>query len=160
MLHEESLRYDTISTHKGVSRYNRLPFGVASAPSIFQRVMETILQGIPGVCVYNDDILVTGHTDEEHLDHQTEVLRRLREAGMRLKKEKCQYLLPSIKYLGHSISKEGLRTSEAKVEAIWQVPTSKNVADLRPFLGLVNYYGTFLPDLATVLSPLYSLLQK
>ena len=122
--------------------------------------METLLQGIPGVCVYIDDILVTGKTKTEHLEHLTAVLGRLQEAGMRLKKEKCAYLLLSVEYLGHIISAEGLRTADSKVEAVVRAPAPKNVAELRSFLGLVNYYGKFLPSPATTLSPLYSLLQK
>ena len=149
-----------INTHKGLFLYNKLPFGVASALLIFQRIMENLLQGIPGVCVYIDDILVTGRTEEEHLDNLTEVLCRLAEAGMRLKKGKCAYLLPAVKYLGHTISAEGLSTSEAKVRGILEAPAPQNVAQLRSFLGLVNYYGKFLPNLATTLSPLYALLQK
>ena len=84
-LEEKSRQYVTISTHKGLFRYNRLPFSVASAPSIFQRTMDNLLQGIEGVCVYIDDILITGRNDEEHLEHLDEVLHRLAEAGMRLK---------------------------------------------------------------------------
>ena len=159
-LEEESRKYVAFNTHKGLFLYNRLPFGMASAPSIFQRIMENLLQGIPGVCVYIDDILVTGCTEEEHLDNLTEVLRRLAEAGMRLKKEKCVYLLPAVECLGHTISAEGLSTSEAKVRGILEAPAPHNVAQLRSFLGLVNYYGKFLPNLATTLSPLYALLQK
>ena len=130
------------------------------APAIFQRIMETLLQGILGVCVHIDDILVTGKTTGEHLEHLAEVLRRLKEAGMRLKREKCAYLLPSVEYLGHIITNEGLRTAESKVEAIVRAPAPRNITELRSFLGLVNYYGKFLPNLATSLTPLYSLLQK
>ena len=77
--------------------------------------MELVLQGIPGVCVYIDDILVTGRDDQEHLEHLEEVLRRLKEAGMRLKSEKCEYLQLSVHYLGHTISREGLCTLDEKV---------------------------------------------
>ena len=160
LLDPESRKYVTVNTHKGLFTYNRLPFGVSSAPSIFQRVMESVLQGIPGVCVYIDDILVTGHNEQEHLDHLERVFKRVKDAGMRLKREKCKYLLPAVDYLGHTISQEGLRTSDEKVEAILQAPAPANVTELRSFLGLVNYYGKFLPDLATLLSPLYLLLQK
>ena len=118
------------------------------------------LQGIPGVCVYINDILITGTNDEDNLDHLDEVLHRLAEAGMRLKEGKCAYLLPSVENLGHIHSAEGLGTSDSKVSGILRAPAPKNLAELRSFLGLVNYYGKFLPDLATTLSPLYDLLQK
>lgn len=150
-LDDESHQYVTINTHKGLFMYNRLPIGVSSAPSIFQRLMENLLQGIPGVCVYMDDILVTGYTDAEHLDHLAQVLQRFQDAGMRLKKTKYLFLLPSIEYLGHIIRAEGLCTSDAKVSAIVNAPAPQNVTELRLFLGLVNYYGKFLPDLATTL---------
>ena len=85
---------------------------------------------------------------------------RLQDAGMRLKRAKCLFLLPSVEYLGHVIVAEGLCTSEAKVNAIVNAPAPQNVTELRSFLGLVNHYGKFLPDLATTLAPLYRLLQK
>ena len=76
-----------ISTQKGLFRYNRLPFGVASAPAIFQQMVEGILQGIPHICVYIDDILVTGKSEEQHLQTVDEVLSRLEAVGLRLEKE-------------------------------------------------------------------------
>ena len=92
-LDEQSKEYTTINTHKGLYCYNRLPFGVASAPSIFQRTMENLLQGINHVCVYLDDILVTGTTEQEHLENLDAVLSRLGSAGMRLKYDKCAFFV-------------------------------------------------------------------
>jgi hypothetical protein len=127
-LDEQSQQYVTINTHKGLFRYTRLPFGIASAPSIFQRVMENLLQGIPRFCVYLDDILVTGATEQEHLANLVQVLQRLQSAGMRLKSSKCAFLLSSVSYLGHIISSEGLRTAESKVQAVVDAPNPKNLS--------------------------------
>ena len=83
-LEETSQQYVTVNTYKGLFRYKRLPFGISSATAIFQHLMESLLQGIPGVCVYIDDIIVTGlgKTDEEYLHNLSEVLSRLEKAGM------------------------------------------------------------------------------
>ena len=159
-LDEQSKQYVTINTHKGLFQYNRLPYGVASAPAIFQRHMEMLLQGANGVSVYLDDILVAGTTMEDHLHNLKEVLKRLDDAGLRLNKEKCFFLRPSIEYLGHVIDKDGLRPTGSKVRAIKEAPHPKNVTQLRSFLGLINYYGKFLPNLSARLNPLYSLLNK
>ena len=159
-LSEESKKFVVINTHKGLYRYNRLPFGIASAPAIFQRMIEGILQGIPHVTVYIDDILVTGASDSEHLQNLQEVLTRLEKAGLKLKKDKCAFLLPAVEYLGHVISEEGLKPTADKVRALVEVPVPKDVTQLRSFLGLVNYYAKFLPNLSSALAPLNQLLQK
>ena len=75
----------TINTHKGLFQYNRLPLGISTAPSIFQHTMETLLQGLSGVCLYLDDILISGKTDQEHLSNLATVSQRLQEVGMKLK---------------------------------------------------------------------------
>ena len=110
--------------------------------------------------MYIDDILVTGKSDEEHLQTVDEVLPRLEAAGLRLKRDKCTFMLPSVEYLGHTISAEGLQPTTEKVRAIVEAPAPQNVSQLRSFLGLVNYYGKFLPNLSSTLAPLYRLLEK
>ena len=89
MLDEESKHLVTVNTHKGLVCFNWLPFGVSSAPAIFQRIMEGILKGIPGVSIYLDDILVTGKSEEQHLANLEQVLKQLKVSGMRLKRDKC-----------------------------------------------------------------------
>ena len=96
-LDEESKKLVVINTQKGLYKYNRLPFGIASAPALFQRTIEGILQGIPNVSVYLDDILISGKTDEVHLKNLDEVLNRLEKAGLRLRYSKCAFMLTSIK---------------------------------------------------------------
>ena len=159
-LTEDSKVLTTINTHKGLFRYNRLPFGVSAAPSIFQRTMESLMQGLPHVVVYIDDILVTGATQEEHLRTLEEVLHRLEKAGARLKREKCQFMLPMVEYLGHRISADGLQPTDSKIKALKDAPIPSNVSQLKAFLGLLNYYGKFVPKLSTLLAPLHRLLQK
>ena len=77
LLEPESQKYVTINTHRGLYRYKRMPFGIASAPAVFQQIMEKVLQGIPKVIFYLDDVLVTGCNREEHLQNLKQVLERL-----------------------------------------------------------------------------------
>ena len=79
---------------------------------------------------------------------------------MRLKREKCAFLLKSVSYLGHAISEEYLHTVESKVKAVVEAPDPRNISELRSFLGTVKYYEKFLPNLATTLSPLHRLLRQ
>ena len=159
-LEEESKPYLTINTHKGLFQYNRLPFGVASVPAIFQRCMESFLQGCKGVCVYQDDILVTGKTWEEDLANLDEALGRLGNAGIHLNRQKCLFMHHSVEYLGHVIDSQGLHPTKEKVRAIREAPRPQNVSELRAFLGILNYYHRFLPNLSMQLAPLHVLLQK
>ena len=87
LLDEPSKKLVVINTSKGLFQYNRLPFGVSCAPGIFQRIMESLLKGIPGVVVYLDNILVMGPSEEKHLTSLKQVLARLQEAGLRLNKK-------------------------------------------------------------------------
>ena len=95
-LESQSKQLVTINTHKGLYCYNRLPFGISAAPSIFQRIMENVLQGIPNTCIYLDDILVTGETQESHLANLEAVLSKLQSAGLRLKHSKCTFMMSSV----------------------------------------------------------------
>ena len=156
VLDKESRKYVIINTHRGLFRYNRLPFGVSSAPGIFQRTMENLLQGIPGVVVYIDDVLVTGKSEEEHLAALEETLRRLKEAGLRLKKSKCVFMASSVIYLGYRIDAESLHPVPEKVQALKEAPMPCNVSELKSYLGLPTYYSKFLPNVSTVLAPLYT----
>lgn len=160
-LDEASRKFVVINTHKGLYQYTRMPFGVSSAaPSIFQRIMESLLQGIPKVMVYIDDILITGSTDKEHLETLEKVLSKLKEAGIHLKRDKCFFLQESVVYLGYKIDKNGIHPLTEKVEAVKNAPEPKNMTELKSYLGLLTYYSRFLPRMATVLAPLYRLLQS
>ena len=130
-LHEDSQPYGTINTHQGLYRYTQLPFGIASAPAIFQRTMDTILQGIPHVQCYIDKILITAATEEEHFQNLEEVLKCLQRHGISIKRSKCVFSQEAVEYLGHRINREGLHTTTKKIEAIQLAPRPKNQLQLR-----------------------------
>ena len=137
MLDEKSQRMVTITTHKGLNHVKRPPFGVVAAPSMFQRIMENVLQGIPGVIVYIDDILVLRKDNDDHLQTLDIALSRLEEAGLKLNRSKCSFLLPSVEYLGYWITTDGLQPTNKKVQ---KSRAPKDVTQIR----LVNYYGNLI----------------
>ena len=155
----DSVPYLVINTHEGLFAYRRLTYGVSTAPNVFQQVMDQILQGIPGVTCYLDDILVAS-SREHHRARVVEVLERLRKYGVKLKQTKCAYSLDRVTYLGHEVSAKGVQPTQEKVRAIIQMRAPTDVHDLRVLMGMVNYYAKFLPDLSTLLAPWYELLRK
>ena len=155
-----SEKYLTINTHQGLYRYNRLAYGVSSAPAIFQSVMDRILTGLPNVMCRIDDILITGPDNQTHLSTLREVFRRLDEHNIQLREDKCSFLSDNVIYMGHMIDENGLHTTDEKINAVANAPSPTNVSELRSYLGLINYYGSFLENLSTVLHPLHELLKK
>lgn len=148
------------STHKGIFLMNRLPFGVRIASGRFQKHIEQLFQGMDNVVVYQDDILCTGPNKQQHLETLEKVLQRLENAGLTVKPSKCEFFKESVNYLGHKISKEGLRKSEARVESILKAPPPKNLTECRALLGMCNFYHKFLPNASEILRPIYDLLKK
>lgn len=159
-LKQSSQCLTTINTPKGLFKYTRLVYGLANAPAIFQRTMETLLSGIEGVSCWLDDVCCTGPTAEIHRARLTEVLRRFQDAGLRLQRDKCSFFQPSVTYLGYVIDKNGLRTCPNKVSAIINAPTPTNVTELKRFLGVINYYRNFIPNASALMHPLHRLLRE
>ena len=157
VLEEESKKYLVLNTHKGLFRCTRLPYGISSAPGIFQRVMDNLLQELLG---YIDDILNLGESESAHLEVLEEVLKRLSKSGFRAKKQKCKFMVTSVDYLGYHIDAAGLHPLPDKVQAAEEAPTPTCLTELKSYLGLLTYYAKFLPNLATHLAPLYKLLGK
>lgn len=150
----------TIVTHKGLYRYKRLPFGITSAPALFQRAMDQILSGLSGVQCYLDDLLITGPDEQAHLRNLEATLKRLEDYGLKVRKDKCEFFRQSVEYLGHVIDSKGLHKAPSKVKAIVEAPSPTNVSQLRSFLGLLTYYAKFVSNLANRLKPLHELLNK
>ena len=156
----QSQGYLTITTHLGLFKYLRFPFGIASAPAIWQKAMAIVLQGFPGVIYYLDDILVTGATREEQEKNLRSVLSRLQRYGLRLNAAKCKFFQTTVEYLGHKITPSGISPTQERVRSVIEAPAPRNKSELKSFLGLITFNARFLPALSTMLHPLYQLLRN
>jgi len=157
-LTQQSSELTTFITPIGRYCFKRLPFGISSAPEIFQRKMVELLHGLEGVRCYMDDILVHGKDMAEHDHRLSKVMDRVKSAGLRLNNSKCVLRQPKLDFLGQVISSDGMEPSPAKVAAIKDMEEPTNVTELRRVLGMINYLGRYLPDLSTLLHPLNKLL--
>jgi hypothetical protein len=153
----ESRHYTTFTTHRGLYRFKRLPFGIACAPEIFQRVVDDILKGLQGVIVYIDDILVFGKDQQEHDMRIKTVFQRLHDANLKLNWAKCQLRKTRVKYLGHWLTNQGLLPDTDKLRAIQDMPCPTSITDVRRFLGMATYLAKFIPHLSQVTTPLRQL---
>ncbi|XP_064653072.1 uncharacterized protein K02A2.6-like [Lineus longissimus] len=158
-LTENSRELCTINTHQGLYRYRKLPFGIKSAPSIFQSVIDRILGNQKGVASILDDILI-GTKIPEHVDSLDTVLKQLADHNVVAKRPKCKFKVPEVSYFGHMINAEGRACMKYKVDAILNARKPENVSELRTFLGIVGYYGSFIPNMSTKFAPLYRLLRN
>ncbi|KAK3802598.1 hypothetical protein RRG08_041454 [Elysia crispata] len=158
-LDEESRKYTTINTHKGLFTYHRLCSGISAAPGIFQRTMEGVFRHVSGCVNYLDDVSVTGKNDEDHLRNLHKVLSICEEKGLSLRRDKCEFMQQEVTFLGYRLDKNGVYPLADKIKAIRDAPTP-NTQELRSFLGLVNFYGKFTPNVSQVLAPLYQLLRQ
>ena len=155
----ESQRRLALSTHRGVLLQQRLPFGIKSAPGYFQEIIENLTCDLPGVAAFQDDILISGKNAEDHLSNLERLLTRLNDKGLRCRREKCHFAQPSVEYLGHTLSAEGI-SKGSKVAAVLKMPPPTDVSSLKSFLGSVQFYGKFIPNLSTLAEPLYRLTKK
>lgn len=156
----ESKKYLTINTHKGLFQYNRLPFGVKTAPAIFQCSIEQVLSGIDGVIPYIDDILIHAPDSQTMSQRVKAVLKRLKHYNLRARLEKCEFYTKQVRYLGYIIDQHGVHSDPKQVEPILNMPSPSNIQELRSFLGAINYYGKFLPRMYDLRAPLNHLLNK
>ena len=159
-LDPDSRLLTTFITPFGRFCFNRMPFGIKSAPEHYQKKMTQILEGFDGHISIIDDMLIHGKTQKEHDERVRAVLQKLDEAGATLNPEKCEFSKREVKFAGHVISEDGIRSDPEKVESVQGMTTPHNVSDVRRFLGMVNQLGRFIPHLAEKTKPLRDLLSK
>ncbi len=145
---ENSSKLLCINTHRGLYKFDRLVFGIKVAPAIFQQVMDTMLGGFDFTFAYLDDIVISSKTKELHREHLNKVFAQIREFGFKVKEAKCDFCMNKIKYLGHIIDKDGRRPDPERATAIKDMPAPDNVTTLQSFLGLANYYQSFIKRIA------------
>ncbi|XP_049886596.1 uncharacterized protein K02A2.6-like isoform X1 [Pectinophora gossypiella] len=160
VLDESSRSYTVINTHRGLFKYSRLVFGLASSPGIFQKFMENIFKGIPDVVIFYDDILIKSKDMDSHLKTIEQVLGILQRNGLKIKKSKCDFLTERVQYLGFIVDKKGIQVNQEKIKPIINMLPPQNATELKSFLGMVNFYGKFVKNLSSYLTPLYELLKK
>lgn len=150
------------TTPYGFFEYTRMPFGLKSAGSSFQRLMNAVLTGLQGIkCfVYLDDIVIYGKSLSDHNQKLCEVFDRLREANLKLQPEKCHFLNKEIIYLGHIVGTDGIRPDPGKFDAVKNFSPPKTPRQIKSFLGLTGYYRRFIKDYAGIAKPLTRLLKK
>ena len=156
-LAEESRRLTTFITPFRCYYFNRLCFGITSAPEYFQRNISRILEGIHGVVCMMDDILICGCTQAEHDSRLMSVLDKIKASGVTLNKDKCQFSRSTIKFLGHIIDGTGIHPDPDKVQAIMEMKNPVNVTEVIRFLGMVHQMSKFAPHLADKAKPLRDL---
>ena len=146
--------------HGGKFEFKLCPFGLAQAPAYFQRLVDEVLRGLPFAFGYLDDILIFSPDIDTHLYHIEILFQRLREAKLKLKESKCNFLKKHVQYLGHLILGEGMEPVPEKLESIKQMPTPRTPREIKQFLGLIGYYRKFIPKFSDVARPLMNLTKK
>ena len=141
-LDEESQQLCTTILPWGKCRFKKLPMGVATAPDIFQSIIDEMLGDLDYVRAYIDDVLIISDgTFEDHMTKLSVVLQRLQTAGFRANVRKCFFAKPELECLGHQLTRQGIKPQPKKVEATLRLKAPQNVKQLRHFLGVVNYYS-------------------
>jgi transposase InsO family protein len=159
-LEEQSRDITTFVTHRGLYRYKRLMFGITSAPEKYQKIISDVIRGCEGVAHIADDLIVYGGDLQEHERNLHAVLQRLKDSGMTLNGDKCQFRLPKLTFFGHELSNQGVTPSEEKIAAVVNARAPRNISEVRSFVQLVQYSAKFIPNFSQEAEPLRKLLRQ
>ena len=158
-LDPETKQKTAFSVGDRLYEYNRLPFGLKNAPGHFSRLMTSVLANLinTSVLIYLDDLIILGDTPDQHVKNLVKVLDTLSKYNLKINLCKCAFFQQEVPFLGHIISKEGVRPVHDKVESIRNFPRPRTPKDVNSFLGLVGYYRKFIKDFAKISRPLDNL---
>ena len=145
----------------GKYEFNMVPFSLAQAPAYFQALISKVLKGLHKFAVtYLDDIIIFSKDEEEHLEHLRIIFQRLKEASLKLKRSKCDFMKTQIQYLGHLISSSGIQPLPEKLRSIKNMPAPRSPKEVKQFLGLAGYYHKFVPRFSDLSRPLTRLTRE
>lgn len=158
----ESQHLTGFVTPDGHYEFKRMPFGLANAPAVFQRIINKILgnRRFEYALAYLDDVLIPSKSVDEMFERLEDLLKLFRRCGLTLKLAKCRFFDSNVSYLGYDISAEGIRPGEAKILAVKEFPSPRNIHEVRQFLGLTGYFRKFIKGYGEIARPLTSLLKK
>ena len=159
---EESIPKTAFNTDEGHFEFKRMPFGLKNAPATFQRVMNHVLkEEINKRClVYLDDIIIFGTSLQEHMENIKRIFLKLRKHNLKIQLDKSEFLMKEVAYLGHIISRDGIRPNPNKIDAVKNYPVPKTTKEIKTYLGLLGYYRKFIPNFAKLTKPLTNCLKK
>jgi len=165
-LDDESSKLTTFQTPWGRYKYHRMPFGISPAPEIFQMKLDQNLEGLKGVFKIADDILITGQGDDEETankDHNTNLislLQRCQRNNIKLNQNKFEFKCEEVNFIGHKLTKHGLKPDQRKVNAILNMKRPEDVQAVQRLLGMTKYLSKFLSELSQMSEPLRRLTHK
>lgn len=159
---EHDRQKTAFSTQHGHFEFLRMPFGLKTAPATFQRAMDNVLRGLQGIhcMVYLDDVIIFSSSLDEHIQKLRTIFDRFRQTRLKIQLDKSEFLRTEVLYLGHTVTKDGLRPNDDKIKAVLNYPLPKTTTDIKSFLGLVGYYRRFIKDFAKITQPLTACLKK
>lgn len=162
LVREQDREKTAFVTPHGLYEFVRMPFGLKNAPATFQRLMnETLREFINKTCVvYLDDILIFSTSLKEHVRAITEIFTALEKANLKVQMDKCNFLKKETEFLGHMLTKDGLKPNPNKIKIIQEITLPKTEKQIKSFLGLTGYYRKFIKDYAKVAQPITKYLKK
>ncbi|XP_052406338.1 uncharacterized protein LOC127952096 [Carassius gibelio] len=157
----ESRELTAFRTPRGLMHFRVLPFGLHGAPPTFQRLMDTVLDGLGEfAAAYLDDVVIFSTSWESHLHHLQTVFQRIKVAGLTINPAKCSLVKTETEYLGYTLGNGVIKPQVLKVGAIQSCPLPATKKQIRSFLGLVGWYRKFIPHFSTIAAPLTDLIKK
>ena len=159
-LTESSKKLTTFNTPFGRYAYDRLPYGLCSAPEVFHKYMTQMFEGIEGTKVYMDDVLVWGRSKKEHDERLEKVKERIKKFNLNMNWDKCELAKSEIVFIGERLTSQGRKPGVDKIEAIRNMRKPGSKQDVQRLLGTVNFVGHFVPNLAASCVHIRALLNK